>query len=98
MLHQAFASNTSSVYAPLKEFYKVSFMNWSTLGFLVTLAVGIVVSRMTSPPKVVDERCIFSLRKHMLNELLKDKSNGPSNNVNEETKMLDQRTNNVFNY
>lgn len=92
MLHTSSAANTSYVYtpSPLDEFYKISFMLWSLFGFLVTTVVGIFGSLLTSPPKVIDERCIFSFKKHFMNEVFKRESKDTSMNMNEETKMLDE--------
>lgn len=55
--------------SPLSEFYKMSFMLWSLTGFLITVVIGTVGSLLTKPPAEVDERCLFSFRKHVIDEL-----------------------------
>ena len=83
-------SAENSNYTPsfMDEFYKISFMLWSLLGFLVTTLVGVIVSLFTSPPDVVDERCIFSFKKHVLDELFKKESKQDEFNMTEQKKML----------
>ena len=55
--------------SPLDQLYSISFMLISLTGFLTTIIVGTVVSLFTKPMVNVDERCIFSFRKHIVEEL-----------------------------
>lgn len=65
----------------IHEFYKVSFMLWSMTGCCITIIVGTLASLLTKPPESFDERCLFSFRKHVLEELFgqrKESTNGVS--------------------
>lgn len=57
-------SPDASASSSIDEFYKISFMLWSLLGFLVTIILGIVISLCTEAPNEVDKRCVFSFKKH----------------------------------
>ena len=69
-------SNNSSTHAaesndlsPFDELYRTSYMLISLIGFLTSITVGSIVSCFTTPQLEVDERCIFSFRKHIIEEL-----------------------------
>jgi len=69
-------SNTSGIekvesndLSPFDELYRTSYMLISLTGFLTSLIVGSIVSCFTTPQLEVDERCIFSFRKHIMEEL-----------------------------
>ncbi|XP_045171024.2 sodium-coupled monocarboxylate transporter 2-like [Mercenaria mercenaria] len=53
----------------LETFYSISYVLFSLIGMITALIVGFLVSLCTSPPKQLDERCLFSFRKHILEEL-----------------------------
>lgn len=62
-------------YTGLNHLYKLSYMWLSLCGFVISVAVGLLVSRFTQPPNVFDERCLFSLQKHIVDELFRDRGN-----------------------
>ncbi|XP_052782906.1 sodium-coupled monocarboxylate transporter 1-like [Mya arenaria] len=61
----------------LQEFYRVSYMYYSFIGFTVSLVIGFLASLCCEAPKHVDTRCLFEFRKHVLGK--------QSDNVNERT-------------
>ncbi|XP_052771552.1 sodium-coupled monocarboxylate transporter 1-like [Mya arenaria] len=64
------STNNSEVeLSALDEIYRTSFILFSLIGFLVALVVGVIVSLFTSPPQDFDKRCLFSFRKHIVEEL-----------------------------
>lgn len=69
----------------LHDLYSISYAWLSLCGGLVTLLVGIVVSLLTKRQNNVDERCIFSFRKHILEEFT-GTSKEQSKEENSETK------------
>ncbi|XP_045171044.2 sodium-coupled monocarboxylate transporter 2-like [Mercenaria mercenaria] len=52
-----------------ETFYSISYVLFSLIGMCISLIVGFLVSLCTSPPKQLDERCLFSFRRHILEEL-----------------------------
>lgn len=64
------ATNVDSGQASvLDKVYSISYILYSFIGFITSLVVGFVVSLLTTPPKKIDERCIFSFKRHLLGEL-----------------------------
>ncbi|XP_052820390.1 sodium-dependent multivitamin transporter-like [Mya arenaria] len=76
----------------LEQIYNISYMLISLVGFTVTIIVGIIVSLLTTPPEKVDERCIFSFRKHIVEELFGKDATAPSDLTDEEMKFLRRPT------
>jgi SSS family transporter len=53
----------------LHTIYSISYTLYSLIGFCTTICVGLAVSFCTKRQDTIDERCLFSFRKHMLNDL-----------------------------
>ncbi|XP_045170727.2 sodium-coupled monocarboxylate transporter 2-like [Mercenaria mercenaria] len=66
-------SNLSALSA-LEKIYSISYQVFSLVGMLTSLIIGLLVSLCTSPPKQIDQRCLFSFRKHILEEICEHKS------------------------
>ncbi|XP_053376482.1 sodium-coupled monocarboxylate transporter 1-like [Mercenaria mercenaria] len=68
------ADDTSSdSMSPLAKIYSTSYIMFSFIGFMTSLIIGFLASLLTTPPKQFDERCLFSFRKHFVEELFKTK-------------------------
>ena len=50
----------------LHTLYGISYVLYSLIGFLTTACIGYAISLCTADQTSVDERCIFSFRKHVL--------------------------------
>ncbi|XP_052788611.1 sodium-coupled monocarboxylate transporter 1-like [Mya arenaria] len=76
----------------LKQLYRTSFVLFSLVGFLVSILVAIPASLCTAHSTTVDERCLFSFRKHVLKEQCEDswRSNHERNKISaeEETSLM----------
>ncbi|XP_060592558.1 sodium-coupled monocarboxylate transporter 2-like [Ruditapes philippinarum] len=57
--------DTSSL-SILEKIYSISYQVLSLVGMVTTLVLSVTVSLCTRPPKSIDERCLFSFRKHIL--------------------------------
>ncbi|XP_045162434.2 sodium-coupled monocarboxylate transporter 2-like [Mercenaria mercenaria] len=66
-------STSSPEKTVLETIYSISFILFSFIGFATSLVFGVVFSLLTSPPKVINESCIFSFQKHIIDDLFKPK-------------------------
>ncbi|XP_045170731.2 sodium-dependent multivitamin transporter-like [Mercenaria mercenaria] len=58
----------------LEKIYSISYQVYSLVGMLTSLIIGLLVSLCTTPPKQIDQRCLFSIRKHIQEEICGHKS------------------------
>ncbi|KAH3825378.1 sodium-coupled monocarboxylate transporter 1-like [Dreissena polymorpha] len=75
----------------LQEIYSVSYCWFSMTGFIISMIVGMIASRLTEPPKHIDSRCLFSFQKHIREELFgqkKSDSDSASGEHEEEMKFI----------
>ena len=75
---------TTDSLSPLEKMYSISYVMFSFIGFIIALVVGILMSLCTTKPKKIDERCIFSFRKHVIEELFSNEDEKKSPKEKEE--------------
>ena len=56
--------------SPIQKFYTLSYVNFSLFSCLISIIVAVIISAFTKPPENIDERCLFSFRKHIMESLL----------------------------
>ena len=66
--------DTSNLSLLEKSIYSLSYQVLSLVGMVTALIISIPVSLCTRPPKTLDERCLFSFRKHILDDVCCKKS------------------------
>ncbi|KAL4232966.1 Sodium/iodide cotransporter [Mactra antiquata] len=68
----------------LKSMYSISFILFSFIGFASSTLFGIIFSLITKPQKNIDERCLFSFKRHFIQEFFPEKLKANKNDVNED--------------
>ncbi|XP_045171043.2 sodium-coupled monocarboxylate transporter 2-like [Mercenaria mercenaria] len=81
----------------LETVYSISYVLFSLIGMVTAFTIGLIVSLCTSPPKKLDERCLFSFKKHILEELCGHKPASDSTaddrtDIEEVTKFMSEDT------
>lgn len=79
----------SKTHSPLEKMYSISYILFSFIGFITSVVVGSLVSLCTSPPEKLDEKSLFSFRKHFVEELFGNKSD---HKLNDETHEIEEVT------
>ncbi|XP_060578440.1 sodium-coupled monocarboxylate transporter 2-like [Ruditapes philippinarum] len=59
----------------LQKFYSISYILYSLIGFLSTTFIGYAISLCTEKQADLDERCIFSFKKHVMDKFFVSKKN-----------------------
>lgn len=67
--------SSESTSSALKTLYSISFILFSFIGFASATIFGVIFSLITTPQTCVDERCIYSIRKHFIKEFFPNKLN-----------------------
>ncbi|XP_045173763.1 sodium-coupled monocarboxylate transporter 2-like [Mercenaria mercenaria] len=62
----------------LETIYSISFVLFSLISMVTSIVIGFLVSLCTSPPEKLDGRCLFSFKKHVIEELRVQKSSSAS--------------------
>lgn len=85
---------SSESLSPLQKMYSISYIMFSFIGFITSMIVGSLVSLITSSSDKVNEKCLFSFRKHFIEELFGKKSDKGDDdaveNIEEVTKFMDK--------
>ncbi|XP_060578436.1 sodium/iodide cotransporter-like [Ruditapes philippinarum] len=84
-------NETVSSSSLLHTIYSISYTLYSLIGFCTTVCVGLAVSFCTKRQDTIDERCLFSFRKHMLNDLFVCKQSKCENHKKNEDVLEDVR-------
>ncbi|XP_060562862.1 sodium-coupled monocarboxylate transporter 1-like [Ruditapes philippinarum] len=64
----------------LHTIYSITYILFSFIGFCTTICVGLAASLCTKRQDTIDERCLLSFRKHVLNSLFTGSHAGCENN------------------
>ncbi|KAL4232965.1 Sodium/iodide cotransporter [Mactra antiquata] len=72
----------------LKSMYNISYILFSFIALFFSSVFGIIFSLITKPQSSVDERCLFSFKKHIIADFFPEKLKANKGNVNEDDKEM----------
>ena len=88
-------SNNFTDISALEQIYSISVMLYQWIGCIVTMMVAIPVSLLTTSPEGFDERCLFSFKRHILEEFFVNRQRSRNSSLKMDCENTDSAGNKV---